>query len=128
MKPFVMRLRHHPIVTVNFRTWNPAASHAVRAWEVVEPTSWGTRHSLGPNVGVGVSEVLSEEDSWLVADSEDPQAYATALRQIISDPAAARRRSRALRERLELDRPQRAYGENAADLLLDRAHRAKGAR
>ncbi len=76
----------------------------------------------------GVSEVLSEEDSWLVADSEDPQAYATALRQIISDPAAARRRSRALRERLELDRPQRAYGENAADLLLDRAHRAKGAR
>lgn len=72
---------------------------------------------VGSLVG-GVGEVLSEEDSWPVADWENPEAYEKALREILSDPATARWRSRALRERLERTRPQRALGEYAAALLL----------
>jgi glycosyltransferase involved in cell wall biosynthesis len=68
----------------------------------------------------GVGEVLSDEDSWPVAEWEDPEAYEKALREILSDPAEARRRSHALRERLERDRTQRAYGEYAAEVLLHR--------
>lgn len=66
----------------------------------------------------GVEEVLSDDDSWPVADWEDPEAYAKSLRQILSDPASARQRSRALRERLERERTQQAYGDSAAGLLL----------
>ncbi|HET7193897.1 MAG TPA: glycosyltransferase [Nocardioides sp.] len=66
----------------------------------------------------GVDEVLSEADSWPVAGWEDPEAYEKALREILADPESARRRSRALRERLERERTQEAYGEFAAALLL----------
>lgn len=82
---------------------------------------------VGSLVG-GVGEVLCDQDSWPIADWEDAQAYEKGLRQVLSDPAGSRRRSRALRERLERDRPERAYGEDVADLLLEPAHRAEGAR
>jgi glycosyltransferase involved in cell wall biosynthesis len=74
---------------------------------------------VGSLVG-GVGEVLSDDDSWPVADWEDPEAYEKALREVLSDPAGARRRSHALRERLSRHRTQRAYGEYAAGLLLHR--------
>jgi glycosyltransferase involved in cell wall biosynthesis len=68
----------------------------------------------------GVGEVLSDDDSWPVAEWEDPEAYEKALREILDDPVEARRRSRALRERLERDRTQVAYGACAAAVLLNR--------
>jgi glycosyltransferase involved in cell wall biosynthesis len=75
---------------------------------------------VGSLVG-GVGEVLSPEDSWPVADWENAEAYENALREVLSDPVEARRRSHALRQRLERDRTQRAYGEQAARVLLSRA-------
>jgi glycosyltransferase involved in cell wall biosynthesis len=72
---------------------------------------------VGSLVG-GVGEVLSTEDSWPVADWENPEAYEKALREILSDPFEARRRSRALRERLERERTQNAYGEHAARVFF----------
>jgi glycosyltransferase involved in cell wall biosynthesis len=68
----------------------------------------------------GVGEVLSPEDAWPVADWENPEAYEKALREIFSDPQAARQRSRALRRRLEGERTQSAYGDHAAQVLLGR--------
>jgi glycosyltransferase involved in cell wall biosynthesis len=73
---------------------------------------------VGSLVG-GVGEVLSNEDSWPIVDWENPEAYEKALRDLLSDPAEAHRRSHALRERLERDRTQHAYGEYAAELLLE---------
>ncbi len=75
----------------------------------------------------GVDEVLSVEDSWPVTDREDPQSYEKALREILSDPGAARVRSHALRERLQRDRTQRSYRELAARVLLDRTPPAEEA-
>ncbi|HEX2175754.1 MAG TPA: glycosyltransferase family 4 protein [Nocardioidaceae bacterium] len=72
---------------------------------------------VGSLVG-GVGEVLSDEDSWPVADWQDSKAYEKALREIFADPVEARRRAHALRERLERDRSQRPYRELAASLLL----------
>lgn len=72
---------------------------------------------VGSLVG-GTGEVLSEEDSWPIAAWEDPEAYEKALRDVLADPAGARRRAAALRERLERDRTQQAYAETAAGLLL----------
>ena len=66
----------------------------------------------------GVGEVLSAEDAWPVADWENAEAYVTALRDVLSDPAAARRRSRALRQRLLGERSERSYSEHAARVLL----------
>ena len=82
---------------------------------------------VGSLVG-GVGEVLSDEDSWPVTDWEDPEAYEKALREILADPSAARRRSHTLRQRLVRDRPQRAYGEDAAALLLARTDASEGTR
>jgi glycosyltransferase involved in cell wall biosynthesis len=79
---------------------------------------------VGSLVG-GVGEVLSDEDSWPVADWEDPEAYEKALREVLSDQAEARRRSHALRARLVRDRTQRAYGEYASEVLLEQADSAQ---
>jgi glycosyltransferase involved in cell wall biosynthesis len=67
----------------------------------------------------GVGEVISEEHSWPVADWEEPEAYAKAIREVLSDPAGARARAHALRERLLRDRTKRDFREHAAGLLLD---------
>jgi glycosyltransferase involved in cell wall biosynthesis len=75
----------------------------------------------------GVGEVLSSEDAWPVTDWQSPEAYEKALREILSDPAAARLRSRALRDRLRRDRTQSAYREYAARVLLDRTSPAEEA-
>jgi glycosyltransferase involved in cell wall biosynthesis len=65
--------------------------------------------------------VLGDEDSWPVSEIEDPEAYAKAIRDVLADPDEARRRSRALRERLIEERTPAPYAEQAAALLL--AHR-----
>jgi glycosyltransferase involved in cell wall biosynthesis len=67
----------------------------------------------------GAGEVFSDEDAWLVTDWQNPEAYQKALREILTDRAAARARSRALRERLRRDRTVEAYREYAAAVLLD---------
>jgi glycosyltransferase involved in cell wall biosynthesis len=48
----------------------------------------------------GVPDVVSANEALLVPP-DDPHAVATALREVLRDPAAARRRARAARERLE---------------------------
>jgi glycosyltransferase involved in cell wall biosynthesis len=48
----------------------------------------------------GVPDVVSAKEALLVPP-EDPRAVAMALREVVQDPAAARRRARAARERLE---------------------------
>jgi glycosyltransferase involved in cell wall biosynthesis len=75
---------------------------------------------VGSLVG-GTGEVLGDEDSWPVSEIEDPEAYAKAIRDVLADPDEARRRSRALRERLIEERTPAPYAEQAAALLL--AHR-----
>lgn len=82
---------------------------------------------VGSLVG-GVGEVLSDENSWPIIDWQDPDAYEKALRDILSDPEEARRRSHSLRERLERDRTQRDYAEYAAQLLLNRTDSAEETR
>jgi glycosyltransferase involved in cell wall biosynthesis len=72
----------------------------------------------------GVGEVVSEADAWPIMEWEEPEAYEKALREIVADPAEARRRSHALRERLMRQRTQQAYGEHAARLLLSPAGEA----
>jgi len=56
----------------------------------------------------GVTDVLSDADGWLVHETDEVAAYAKAVREIIDDPAAAARRSSALRERLLAERPSSA--------------------
>lgn len=48
----------------------------------------------------GVPDVVSTKEALLVPP-EDSRAVATALREVLQNPAAARRRARAARERLE---------------------------
>jgi len=72
---------------------------------------------VGSLVG-GTGEVLGEDDAWPVAEVEDPDAYVTAIRAVLADPATARERATALRERMLAERTEAAYGERAADLLL----------
>jgi glycosyltransferase involved in cell wall biosynthesis len=73
---------------------------------------------VGSLVG-GTGEVLSPEDSWPVAEVEDPDAYVTAIREVLADPAGARRRSLALRDRLLRERTEKSFAEHVAQLLLD---------
>ncbi|MGB0100581.1 MAG: glycosyltransferase family 4 protein [Nocardioides sp.] len=72
---------------------------------------------VGSLVG-GTGEVLVPEESWPVRDLDDPAAYAAALREVLADPAAARSRARALRERLLRDRTEEEYAAHLARLLL----------
>jgi hypothetical protein len=54
-----------------------------------------------------------------VAVVEDPDAYVTAIREVLADPAGARRRSLALRDRLLRERTEKSFAEHVAQLLLD---------
>lgn len=67
----------------------------------------------------GVEEALTDTDAWPVSDTEDPEAYEKALREILGDPESARRRARALRERLTADRPRSVFARQAVRLLLN---------
>ena len=91
------------------------------AWDGVPSVLLDVAMAEIPVVGglVGsVGEVLRAEESWPVASWEDPGAYASAIREVLSDAQAACARARALRERLARDRPVHAFGERAAELLL----------
>ncbi len=66
----------------------------------------------------GTGEVLGADDAWPVADAEDPDAYVAALRDVLADPAAARRRALALRERMLRERTTAQYAEQVTRVLL----------
>jgi len=53
-----------------------------------------SRSIVAANVG-GVSEVVRQAVNGLLVEGEEPAAWAAALREIVNDPAAARRRARA---------------------------------
>jgi len=100
----VDRIRWHGLV--------PGAGRLLRAFEAFALTSRteGTPVALleamaaevpiiAAGVG-GVPDVVSTREALLVPP-EDPRAVATALRDVFQNPAAARKRARAARERLE---------------------------
>jgi glycosyltransferase involved in cell wall biosynthesis len=66
----------------------------------------------------GTGEVLSDQDAWPVPDHENPDAYVTALREVLADPAGARRRAAGLRERMLRERTEAAYDRQVARVLL----------
>ena len=66
----------------------------------------------------GTGEVVSADDAWPVLDREDPDAYVTALRDVLGDPGRARRRAVALRERLLRERTEDAYEHQVRTILL----------
>ncbi|HEY3531142.1 MAG TPA: glycosyltransferase family 4 protein [Nocardioides sp.] len=66
----------------------------------------------------GTGEVLSTEDAWPVPDHENPDAYVTALREVLADPGEARRRAAGLRERMLRERTEAAYDRQVARVLL----------
>jgi glycosyltransferase involved in cell wall biosynthesis len=72
---------------------------------------------VGSLVG-GTGEVLHDDGSWPVQEPEDPDAYVRAIRDVLADPPAARRRSLALRERLLRERTEAEFADRAANLLL----------
>jgi glycosyltransferase involved in cell wall biosynthesis len=72
---------------------------------------------VGSLVG-GTGEVLDADGSWPVAEVEDPDAYVKAIREVLADPVDARRRALSLRERLLEERPEDAFAEHVAGLLL----------
>jgi glycosyltransferase involved in cell wall biosynthesis len=72
---------------------------------------------VGSLVG-GTGEVIHEDDSWPVADVENPAAYVAAIRDVLADPVKARRRSQALRERLLRERTEASYADQVVGLLL----------
>jgi glycosyltransferase involved in cell wall biosynthesis len=72
---------------------------------------------VGTLVG-GTGEVMSDEDSWPVPLEAGADAYETAIRAVLADPADARRRALTLRERMLRERTLEAYAETAAEVLL----------
>lgn len=66
----------------------------------------------------GTSEVLSSDDARPIVDLDDPDAYVAALREVLADPGAARRRAVALRERMLRERTEADYDRQVATLLL----------
>jgi glycosyltransferase involved in cell wall biosynthesis len=78
---------------------------------------------VGSLVG-GTGEVLSEADAWPVAEVDNAEAYVNAVREVLADPAAARRSALGLRERLLRERSETAFAEQVTDLLLVEGERA----
>jgi glycosyltransferase involved in cell wall biosynthesis len=66
----------------------------------------------------GTGEVLSADDAWPVPDHENPDAYVTALRAVLADPADARRRAAGLRERMLRERTEASYERQVTSVLL----------
>jgi glycosyltransferase involved in cell wall biosynthesis len=66
----------------------------------------------------GTGEVVSAEDAWPVVDHDDPDAYVTALREVLADPDGARRRALGLRERMLRERTETDYDRHVAAILL----------
>lgn len=98
------RIRWHGLV--------PGAGRLLRAFDAfaltsrTEGTPMALLEAMASEVPIiaarvgGVPDVVSANEALLVPP-EDPYAVATALREVLRDPAAARRRARAARERLE---------------------------
>jgi hypothetical protein len=61
---------------------------------------------------------LSEGDAWPVTETNDPQEYVKAIRDVLGDPAAARQRALALRNRLLGERSEAAFAEQVTSVLL----------
>lgn len=74
---------------------------------------------VGTLVG-GTGEVVGGGESWCVAADADAQAYVTAIREVLADPAEARRRAARLRERLLRERDASEFAAHVGDLLLTR--------
>lgn len=72
---------------------------------------------VGSLVG-GTGEVLGPEDAWPVSEASDPEAYVDALRDVLLDPAQARRRARDLRERMLRERTSAEFATHVARVLL----------
>jgi hypothetical protein len=53
-----------------------------------------------------------------VAEIDDAEEYVKAIREVLADPAAARRRALALRERLLRERSETMFAEEVTGLLL----------
>lgn len=68
----------------------------------------------------GTGEVLGAEDAWPIADAEDPEAYVAAIRSVLADPVAARRRALALRERMLRERTAEQYARQVTGVILGR--------
>lgn len=82
---------------------------------------------VGSLVG-GTAEVLDEDGAWPVADYADPEAYVSALNEVLADPQAARTRAIGLRERLVHERTEEAYARHASSVLFGCAASADGPR
>jgi glycosyltransferase involved in cell wall biosynthesis len=78
---------------------------------------------VGTLVG-GTGEILSEADAWPVGEAAPAEAYVDAIRAVLADPADSRRRARALRDRMLGERTQKAFADQAADMLLNRERSA----
>ena len=74
---------------------------------------------VGTLVG-GTGEILSEADAWPVGETAPAEGYVDAIRAVLADPADSRRRARALRDRMLGERTQKAFADQAADILLSR--------
>lgn len=72
---------------------------------------------VGTLVG-GTDEVLSEDDCWVLPAEAGAEAYVAAIREVLADPAEAKRRADAVRERLLAERTHEAFAEHVASLLL----------
>jgi glycosyltransferase involved in cell wall biosynthesis len=75
---------------------------------------------VGSLVG-GTGEVLVEGESWPVGQDAGADAYIDAIRSVLADPAASRRRALSLRERMLRERTQKEFADHVADMLLTRA-------
>jgi glycosyltransferase involved in cell wall biosynthesis len=73
---------------------------------------------VGTRVG-GTEEVLGEDDAWPIGEHDGPEAYVLAIREVLSDPAGARERGRALRERMLRERTPEAFETLATEVLLE---------
>jgi glycosyltransferase involved in cell wall biosynthesis len=72
---------------------------------------------VGSLVG-GTGEVLGEDDAWPVAEREGAATYVRAVRAVLADPAAARRRALRLRDRMLRERTAEDFAVRATSLLL----------
>ncbi len=72
---------------------------------------------VGTVVG-GTGEVLDPDGAWPVPETDDPEPYVAALREVIADPQAARTRAARLRQRLLVERTPEAFARQVHDLLL----------
>lgn len=72
---------------------------------------------VGTLVG-GTGEILTPEEAWPVEENLRAKGYVAALREVLADPEAARRKAQALRERLLAERTEEAFAAHASKVLL----------